>query len=606
VFVRRRSLNTAVLLLAVLLPRSGSRAAEPGADLSVGSGRVVIARSPAPPPAPLPPAVTAAPAPLPAAPPPSAAAPDAGLRLVPPSPAAPPASPSGVEQAQYRPPSPKPLPPPVTTAQPAPTPPPAAPPVHPVLQEEPKPGAGQAVALYVEKIGPAEVTLGEPLAYEIVVRNPGKAPAEQVRVQDELPPGTQLLKAEPPAEMRDHRLTWELGTLRPSAECHLKVEVQPVCEGDFLGRATATCAAMHALKTRITRPRLALAATAPESVRLGDAVTFRLRVTNNGTGPAEHVVVHAHLPAGLQHAHGSDVEAELGSLAPGASKVVPLAVTALQGGRQTTEASAWADGGLRAKASATVRVVQATLLLRLNGPRQAALHRPLECRLEVVNTGDIAAAGVRLTDTLPAGLDFVSAGEGGAYTAATRTVEWALGTLAPGQSRAVTLRALARKGGDWIHETLAHSENGPDAKAGTPVHVEGVGAVMLSVVDLDDPLEVGAETTYELRVTNQGTGSNTGVRVVAVVPDGMDVVSAEGPAARRIDGKQVSFEPLPRLAGKAGALFRVRVKARREGDWRFKAYLRCDQLQGPVYAEESTQVYDGGDTPAAAPGKGRK
>ena len=69
-----------------------------------------------------------------------------------------------------------------------------------------------------------------------------------------------------------------------------------------------------------------------------------------------------------------------------------------------------------------------------------------------------------------------------------------------------------------------------------------------------------------------------------------------------MEGNQVLFEPLPKLAAKADALFKVRVKAVKPGDWRFRVGLSCDHMPKPVYEDESTQVYsDADDSPATQP-----
>src|SRR5205814_889247 len=116
---------------------------------------------------------------------------------------------------------------------------------------------------------------------------------------------------------------------------------------------------------------------------------------------------------------------------------------------------------------------------------------------------------------------------------------------------------------------------------------EGVPALLLEVVDLDDPVEVGAETTYEIRVVNQGSCASQGLQIVATVPDGMTPQGATGPAPYHVHAQQVVFEPLALLAARADALYRVRVLCRTPGDWRFKVEMKCDQFKAPVHEEES-------------------
>ena len=64
-----------------------------------------------------------------------------------------------------------------------------------------------------------------------------------------------------------------------------------------------------------------------------------------------------------------------------------------------------------------------------------------------------------------------------------------------------------------------------------PVSIEGIAAILFQVVDVDDPIEEGGETTYEIRVLNQGSKAATNVRMAVQVPPEMRAVAAEGPHA---------------------------------------------------------------------------
>jgi uncharacterized repeat protein (TIGR01451 family) len=609
--VRRRSLSTAVLLLALTLPRCGDRAAAQSRVASAPvttPGRVVIATSGPVPAAAAPVAPSAGSAPsaepapvqrprfviassVPQNAPPVVPIPDDGLKLLPLPTGTLPAVPPGLQLATFH----------------VPPAPPAAPGVGSGVPPSALPrGKGQTVSLYLEKIGPSAGSVGRPFSYELVVANAGPTPVEGVRVVDELPDHAQCLRTEPAAEAHGRRLEWDLGRLEAGAERRLRVEVRPGRAGKFQDLASAACSIGPAAGADVRPPQLALTLNGPAQAPLGAAVAFHLQVTNNGTGPATHVVVHDRLPRGLKHAQGSDVRAELGTLAPGESKALTLETTAVAGGRQVNEAVATADDGLEAPASAPVQVGTPVLAVRLTGPKETALAGELEQRLEVVNTGTAPATGVRLANVLPEGLEFLAAGDGGAYTAGTRQVDWAIGTLAPGPGRAVTVRVVARKPGDWLNQAVAQADWGLEARAGAPVHVEGVPALALQVKDQDNPIEIGAETTYDLRVLNQGTAACSQLQLEAVVPDGLTLVGAE-PPAHRVMGQRVLFDPVAALAAHADSAFRVKVRAKAAGDWRFKAYLSCEQLQRPVCQEKSTQVYDGGDdgpapAPPAAPG----
>jgi uncharacterized repeat protein (TIGR01451 family) len=115
--------------------------------------------------------------------------------------------------------------------------------------------------------------------------------------------------------------------------------------------------------------------------------------------------------------------------------------------------------------------------------------------------------------------------------------------------------------------------------------------VTFEVLDVNDPIETGGTTSYEIRVVNQGTKAATNVRLATVLPAGMQPVEAQGPVAHLLDGRQVVFEPLARLAPKADTTYHVRVRADQAGDMRVRVQLLSDEMQSPVTKEESTRVF---------------
>jgi uncharacterized repeat protein (TIGR01451 family) len=121
--------------------------------------------------------------------------------------------------------------------------------------------------------------------------------------------------------------------------------------------------------------------------------------------------------------------------------------------------------------------------------------------------------------------------------------------------------------------------------------VEGVPAILIEVVDIDDPIEIGAETTYEIRVINQGSKPATNVRITAQVPSQFSIVDATGPSDYHIEGDQIVFDPVPRLGPRADTAYRVHVSGQAVGDVRFRVHLATDQMTEPVIEEESTRIY---------------
>ena len=135
-----------------------------------------------------------------------------------------------------------------------------------------------------------------------------------------------------------------------------------------------------------------------------------------------------------------------------------------------------------------------------------------------------------------------------------------------------------------------HSKGSPISTQ-REIVVEGLAAIMFEVRDLEDPIEVGGETGYEIRVVNQGTKAATNVQVVVDLPPGLKVVSAEGEAQHKVQDGRLVFEPIQQLAPKADTVYRdsrSRPASRRSASHRPGQHRRPEQ---PIRREESTRVF---------------
>lgn len=116
-------------------------------------------------------------------------------------------------------------------------------------------------------------------------------------------------------------------------------------------------------------------------------------------------------------------------------------------------------------------------------------------------------------------------------------------------------------------------------------------SIHFEVVDLEDPIAVGGQVTYEIKVANQSATPITNIRLTCAVPLNQMFVSGAGPTQVTARDQSVTIQPLPVLDGKGVVFWRVVVKAVRAGDTRFKVDLACDQLAQPIAREEATQQY---------------
>jgi uncharacterized repeat protein (TIGR01451 family) len=447
----------------------------------------------------------------------------------------------------------------------------------------------------IEKRAPETAQLNQPLAYEIVVRNPGPSPLLQVVVEDELPSGVKFLSAEPSPVIGADRMTWTLGSLEPGAERHLQVKVQPTAPVDLHTTATVRYAHTAVMHSRVVgASRLVLSMRGPEQVNAGDNVPFYVTVTNPGTVPVTKLLLHCKLPEGLTHPQGQVVEAEIGTLTAGETRNVTLTTKAVKGGQYTNEMTATAEGGMEASASTPIQIRGSALQLLRSGPAKCYLKNEVGFELEVVNGGAVPATYVEVGDTLPAGLDFVSATDGGRYEPTSRTILWRLPAMPAGGHQKISYRVKAVGVGEMPDRAAARADTAGVVKADGTFTVEGIPALSLEVVDLEDPIEVGGDLTYEIRVVNQGSCPCTNVVISAVTPDGCVPREGSGPSSIKINAQEVSFEPLPKLAVKADIVYRVKVRGLQPGDYRFRVQMTCDQLRQPVMKEEASRVYKDG------------
>jgi uncharacterized repeat protein (TIGR01451 family) len=115
---------------------------------------------------------------------------------------------------------------------------------------------------------------------------------------------------------------------------------------------------------------------------------------------------------------------------------------------------------------------------------------------------------------------------------------------------------------------------------------------MFEVRDLEDPIEVGGETTYEIRVVNQGSKAATNVQVAISLPqEGIEAISASGETAHKVNAGGVVFEPLAQLGPKTDTVYRVQVRGRQPGDQRIQVQVNSAEFSQPIRREESTQVF---------------
>ena len=452
----------------------------------------------------------------------------------------------------------------------------------------------QAPALTVEKLSPREIQVQQPAEFQIVVRNVGRVPAEDVTVFDQIPAGTEFLNASPePTNLTaDRKIIWNIGALRPGQEKRIKLQLRPTQPGEIGSVAHVTFATQASMRTLVTKPVLEITHRTNPKVLVGDDVIFDVIVTNKGDGAAKDVVIQEDVPKQLEYQDGyRELEYEIGTLMPGQSKRVQLGLKAAEIGRTKNLMFASAAGGLRAQHEIDLEVIAPNLVTSSRGPTRRFLQREVTHQFSVANKGTAKATNVDLVARLPAGLRFVRADNQGRYDANSHAVYWSLAELGLDVDAAVELVCVPVDTGNQDIKFEAAADLNQRSATEQKLSVEHLVDVFFDIDDVVDPIEIGTDTSYRIRVVNQGTKPATNVQLQIDFPNGLTPTAVEGNLQNQIQGQRIAFAPIASLNSGEQLQLVVRARGQAAGDHRVVVNMQADGRQTPVSKEETTRVY---------------
>lgn len=234
-------------------------------------------------------------------------------------------------------------------------------------------------------------------------------------------------------------------------------------------------------------------------------------------------------------------------------------------------------------------IPKSELTLECSAPDQVLLGRRAEVCLTVRNAGNVPELKTRVTLPLAPGSTLASATEGGLAT--NGIVTWELADLAPNVSQRLCATFNVRQLGAMPFNSTATGSSAKAVQSACSTKVVGIPAILLETADLLDPIAVGSEVTYIIKVTNQGTSAGTDVRLVCTLPASEQFVSATGTTPVQAADRTLTMAALPTLEPKAVASWQVVVKALAVDDARFKVEVSSDQFEQPIHKDEATQLY---------------
>ncbi len=457
---------------------------------------------------------------------------------------------------------------------------------------------------------PAEVRVNRAAPYTLTVANTGTQAVRKVVVQVRVPEGVTATDANPSAATVAGVLLWELGTLQPRDVRELRVNLASSVRGELMPQAWVTFTGYATTSVTVREPKLEAFISSPEIVKIGEPIPISYGVRNSGDTTADAVKI----VMGRVNTTGAGFTNEFSNTLPGGNgqaiaqgkeSVEKVTETAEQPGIIDYEITATGADGLKASARARVKVLAPQLQLKVEGPGEIGLTKTGYYTVTVTNTGDLAADATLSTE-LGAGLKQLEVAAeldngfnvfelwGGQFI------------LDAGKSQSFRVKASAVSPGNFANKFRVTESRGSKAHAECLTAVKGVPGIRMELVDSIDPVKVGGETTYVIKVSNTGMATDRNLSIACEFPDGLKVTSVSSPvthreihepATRTFDGTPVAgrtvirFNPVRELGPKTEVAFRVTVKTNLSGNTRVRAALTSDHLTTPVVKEESTTVY---------------
>lgn len=455
----------------------------------------------------------------------------------------------------------------------------------------------QNAAIILEKHAPEQVQVNVPAKFVLVVRNVGRVPASQVLIRDRVPQGAQLLQATPkPDHQQGDLLEWKIEALPPGETMQITTELMPLQRGELGSVAEVSLAAVASCRTRSTEPKLVIEHSAPPQILVGQQVVMNITVRNDGDGPADDVVIRETVPRHLKHQSGTEIENPIGRLLPGQSRTLQLPLLAVEAGQVKNTVRVTGKGKLSDEHEVNLQVVAPRLQVDMAGPTRRFLSRQAVHEMKVTNNGTANATNVQMMARLPRGLKYESSSPAGRYDPSRHAVFWAIQQLPSGQQETVSITTLPLAPGDQDIEFQALADLNQPQTIKRTLAVEQLSELFFEIDDLHDPIEVNSETTYVVRVENQGSQVANNVELAAMLPAGLEPVNIEAPVEYRVQpagngSREIVFAPIGVLNPKSKLAIRIQVRGQQDGDHRIEVRMTSAQRPTAVAKQESTKVY---------------
>ncbi|ASZ10867.1 DUF11 domain-containing protein [Chitinophaga pendula] len=457
-------------------------------------------------------------------------------------------------------------------------------------------------AVKVVKTGPASIAAGENVVYTITLTNDGPSDAPNVQLQDIVPAA--VIRTSWSTNANGAVITSGatgtgnnvqlVASIPAGTGNNVVVTIRGTVDSSFTGTslvntATATPAGKDPVTSTITtavtnKPSLLVTKAGATVARAGDSLIYTITIRNAGPSVAGNISIADNLPAGLSGSNwtataagaGTTVSATsgtgtainiTGTLPPGANDVITLVIrtkidAAFTGASVNNTVTVTPAGQPSVQSQITTTVSrEADLVVLKSGPVNALAGDSIFYTITVKNNGPSDAAGIQITDNMPAELtgatwSATTTGTGVTITPASGSGNISALATIPANAGTVTILVRGRIAPGTNSMTITNTATAvPPAGVTDPSPATGIVVTNLSkdadlVIVKTGPANkaAGEQISYELRITNRGPSTVTGATIQDVLPSGITNISAttatEGTATVTpvvINGQMVSL-----------------------------------------------------------------
>ena len=362
---------------------------------------------------------------------------------------------------------------------------------------------------------------GDNVNYTVTVTNDGIGDAKDVVVRDVLGEGLKFVSATGNYTFDEvtHTVTWIVDLAKGESKVFSVIAT-------VSGYGNVTNSLVVGNKTagvNVTVPEIIPDKTVDNEIpNFGDNVTYTVKVTNDGIGDANNVVITDVLDKGLKFLNATGnftYDEKTGTitwtvdLAKGETKTFNVNVTVLGYGVLPNTV---AVGNKTA-----VRNITVPEIITVKEVNSSDIHigDEITYTITVSNSGKINAANVVIRDILPEGLKFINASNGGVYDPVTGIITWILNITA-NSTVDLTADVCVNKSGN-----ITNTVNVGNKTSNCTIESGDIVDLEIHIVADKSEIYVGDNVVYTVTVINNGPSDAINTIANILIPNALSIFS---------------------------------------------------------------------------------